>query len=60
MIFDDVHAPESERLDFVLHLGDFTYELVWYPEDKPQRMYDRRLRDIVRYKSGEKIRDFQR
>jgi alkaline phosphatase D len=58
MIFDDEHAPESERLGFVLHLGDFIYELVWYPEDRPQGMYDRRLRDIVRYKSGEKIRDF--
>ncbi len=31
---------------------------VWYPEDRPQCMYDRRLRDIVRYKNGEKISDF--
>ncbi len=29
-----------------------------YPEDRPQGMYDRRLRDVVRYPHGEKIRDF--
>ena len=40
------------------HLGDFIYEIVWYPEDRPQGMYDRRLRDIVRNEHGEKIRDF--
>jgi len=58
MIFEDERAPQAERLGFVLHLGDFIYELVWYPEDRPQGMYDRRLRDIVRYEHGEKIRDF--
>ncbi|HSA92418.1 MAG TPA: alkaline phosphatase D family protein [Terriglobales bacterium] len=58
MIFEDERAPESERLGFVLHLGDFIYEMVWYPEDRPQGMYDRRLRDIVRYPQGEKIADF--
>jgi alkaline phosphatase D len=58
MIFEDERAPEADRLGFVLHLGDFIYELVWYPEDRPQGMYDRRLRDIVRYPDAEKIRDF--
>jgi alkaline phosphatase D len=58
MIFEDERAAEQERLDFVLHLGDFIYEMVWYPEDRPQGMYDRRLRDIVRYERGEKIQDF--
>lgn len=58
MIFEDERAPEAERLGFVLHLGDFIYEIVWYPEDRPQGMYDRRLRDVVRYAHGEKIRDF--
>jgi alkaline phosphatase D len=58
MIFEDERAPESEQIGFVLHLGDFIYEIVWYPEDRPQGMYDRRLRDIVRYPHGEKIRDF--
>ena len=58
MIFEDERAPEADRLGFVLHLGDFIYEIVWYPEDRPQGMYDRRLRDIVRYAHGEKIEDF--
>jgi alkaline phosphatase D len=58
MIFEDQNAPEAERIGFVLHLGDFIYEIVWYPEDRPQGMYDRRVRDIVRYSHGEKIRDF--
>ena len=58
MISEDMRVPEAERLFFVLHLGDFIYEIVWYPEDRPQGMYDRRLRDIVRYASGEKVADF--
>jgi alkaline phosphatase D len=58
MIFEDERAPEADRLGFVLHLGDFIYEIVWYPEDRPQGMYDRRIRDIVRYPHGEKVQDF--
>jgi alkaline phosphatase D len=58
MIFEDERASEQDQLGFVLHLGDFIYEIVWYPEDRPQGMYDRRLRDIVRYAHGEKIQDF--
>jgi len=58
MIFEDEGAAELDRLGFILHLGDFIYEIVWYPEDRPQGMYDRRIRDIVRYQHGEKIEDF--
>jgi alkaline phosphatase D len=58
MMFEDEQAAAADRLGFVLHLGDFIYEIVWYPEDRPQGMYDRRLRDIVRYEHGEKIGDF--
>jgi len=58
MIYEDEHAKEDDRIGFVLHLGDFIYELVWYPEDRPQGMYDRKIRDIVRYPSGEKVDDF--
>ena len=32
----------------VLHLGDFVYEVVWYPEDRTQGYYSRKLRDVVR------------
>jgi len=58
MIFEDERAPEAERLGFVLHLGDYIYEIVWYPEDRPQGMYDRRIRDSVRLPHGEKISDY--
>src|SRR5262249_2344260 len=58
MIWEDEQRPGSEQLAFVLHLGDFVYEVVWYPEDRPAGMYSRRLRDIVRYEHGEKVRDF--
>jgi alkaline phosphatase D len=36
MIFEDERAAEEDRLGFVLHLGDFIYEIVWYPENRPQ------------------------
>src|SRR5207248_8486606 len=51
------NASEQDRLSFVLHLGDFIYELVWYPEDRAT-YYDRKVREIVRYPQGEKIQDF--
>ena len=57
MIFEDERAAEADRLGFVLHLGDFIYELVWYPEDRAT-YYDRRVVDLVRYPVGEQIDDF--
>lgn len=58
MIWEDERNAAADQLGFVLHLGDFVYEVVWYPEDRPQGRYARRLRDIVRYEKGEKITDF--
>jgi len=58
MIFEDERAPEAEQIGFVLHLGDFVYEITWYPEDRPQGMYDRKIREVYRYPDGEKISDF--
>lgn len=59
MIFEDERAAPSDQLAFVLHLGDFIYEVVDYPEDVPGgRRYDRRIRDIVRYPQGEKVGRF--
>jgi alkaline phosphatase D len=57
MISEDMHKPEADQLGFVLHLGDFFYEMVWYPEDK-KTYYARTVRDIVRYPKGEKHSDF--
>ena len=58
MIYEDEKAAPDQRLGFVMHLGDFFYELVWYPEDRPQGMYDRAITAILRYPTGEKIEDF--
>jgi alkaline phosphatase D len=57
MIFEDERAEAKRRLNFVLHLGDFIYELVWYPEERAD-MYGRPIREILRYRHGEKIDDF--
>ncbi len=58
MIWEDEKKSAAEQLGFVLHLGDFVYEMLWYPEDRPKGYYFRRLRDLVRYESGEKISDY--
>ncbi|HJT98610.1 MAG TPA: alkaline phosphatase D family protein [Rhodanobacteraceae bacterium] len=59
MIHEDIARARAEQLGFVLHLGDFFYEVVWYPEDSPNgHKRSRRLRDVVRYPHGEKMHDF--
>jgi alkaline phosphatase D len=56
MMFEDERAAPEDQLFFVLHLGDFVYEVVNYPEDLPNgKRYDRRLRDAVRLPDGEKV-----
>jgi alkaline phosphatase D len=56
MMFEDERAAPEEQLFFVLHLGDFVYEVVDYPEEaRGGKRYDRRLRDAVRFPDGEKI-----
>ena len=58
MVFDDEHAAEADQLEFVLHLGDFIYDTVWMPEDRPQGYYDRKPRRIVEFPYGEKHEDY--
>ena len=59
MIWEDERAAPEDRLSFVLHLGDFFYELVWYPDEVPGGVKrGRRLRDLIRYPQGERIADF--
>jgi len=59
MIWEDEQAAPEDRLSFVLHLGDFIYELVWYPDEIPGGIKrGRRLRDLIRYPEGERIADF--
>jgi alkaline phosphatase D len=47
MIFEDERAAPAEQLGFVLHLGDFIYEVVQYPEEVKTR-YDRTIYEIAR------------
>jgi len=59
MLYEDARRSREEQLGFVLHLGDFIYELVWYAEERPGGVErGRRLRDIVRYPTGEKVTTF--
>ncbi len=57
MIWEDERAAPDERLGFVLHLGDFIYEVVQYPEEAATR-YDRRIRDIGRVPNSIKVGNF--
>ena len=56
MIYEDVRRPRAEQLSFVLHLGDFIYDVVKYPEDGQDGMdRGRRLTGAVRYPKGERV-----
>ena len=51
MIFEDERAAPAEQLGFVLHLGDFIYEVVQYPEEGKTR-YDRTIYEVARIPDG--------
>jgi alkaline phosphatase D len=57
MIWEDQRAPAERRLGFVLHLGDFIYEVVEYPDEVSHR-YDRTVYDIGRVPDGRKVDNF--
>jgi len=47
MIFEDERKPVAEQLGFVLHLGDFIYEVVQYPDEVKTR-YGRTIYEVAR------------
>ena len=51
MIFEDERAAPADQLGFVLHLGDFIYEVVEYPDEMPTR-YDRTIYEVCRIPDG--------
>jgi alkaline phosphatase D len=57
MIWEDERAAPEDRLWFVLHLGDFIYEVVQYPEEVATR-YDRTIFDIGKVPDARKVRNF--
>ncbi len=58
MIFDDEARPRDQQLHFVLHLGDFIYEVTWYAEDNPDGNRGRRIRNLYKFPQGRKVGRF--
>lgn len=58
MIFEDEARPENQRLNFVLHLGDFIYEVTWYAEDNPNGNRGRRIKNLYKFPQGRKVGNF--
>ncbi|MDF7774057.1 alkaline phosphatase D family protein [Sphingomonas sp. AOB5] len=57
MIWEDRRAPADQKIGFVLHLGDFIYEVVQYPDEVKTR-YARTIYDIGRVPDARKIGNF--
>ena len=57
MIFEDERAAPADQLGFVLHLGDFIYEVVEYPDEMSTR-YDRTIYEVGRIPHGGKAGNF--
>lgn len=57
MIWEDERAPADRQLGFVLHLGDFIYEVVEYPEETPHR-YSRTVYDLGHIPDARKVGNF--
>jgi alkaline phosphatase D len=57
MIYEDERAPAGGQLGFVLHLGDFIYEVVEYPDEVKTR-YDRTIYEVARIPDGHKVGNF--
>lgn len=57
MMYEDERAPAAEQLGFILHLGDFIYEVVQYPEEVKTR-YDRTIYEVTRIPDGYKVGNF--
>ncbi len=57
MIHEDERTPAAEQLGFVLHLGDFIYEVIEYPHEVKTR-YDRTIYEVARIPDGHKVGNF--
>ena len=56
MIWEDERAAPEDRLGFVLHLGDFIYEVVAYPDQvKNGHSYDRLVTFPIKYPKGKVV-----
>src|ERR1043166_1675957 len=57
MICEDERAAPADQLGFGLHLGDFIYEVVQYPDEVKTR-YDRTIFEVARIPDGHKVANF--
>lgn len=57
MIWEDERAPAARKLGFLLHLGDFIYEVVEYT-DEVQHRYARTVYDLGKIPDDRKIGNF--
>lgn len=57
MIWEDERATADRKLGFVLHLGDFIYEVVEYPDEVSHR-YARTVYDLGRIPDARKVSNF--
>jgi len=57
MIWEDERAIADRKLGFVLHLGDFIYEVVEYPEEVSHR-YGRTVYDLGHIPDARKVSNF--
>jgi alkaline phosphatase D len=57
MAFEDERATPGDQLDFVLHLGDFIYEVVEYPDEVKTR-FDRTIYEVARVPDSRKVGNF--
>ena len=56
MIYEDERRPRAEQIGFVLHLGDFIYEVVVYADEAPEgKDRGRRVRPLFKYPQGDKV-----
>jgi len=56
MIWEDERAAPEERIGFVLHLGDFVYEVVQYPDQvKDGHRYDRLITFPIKFPKGKVV-----
>ncbi len=56
MIHEDERRPRAEQMGFVLHLGDFIYEVLKYADEVPDgKDRGRRVRALFRYPDGDKV-----
>jgi alkaline phosphatase D len=58
MIFEDEARSKKEQLNFVLHLGDFIYEVTWYAEDNPEGNRGRPIKNLYKFPNGRKVGKF--